>query len=105
MAYDTIGRPGIAEIVDGILARHKDGSLTDVYARRAIATFISSYAPDDFLEANDVDRLEVYLDITLQVSRRATSPADAEIANRKNVIAGIALGELSALGVIRAMGT
>ncbi len=98
---ETSDREGIAEVVNDILARHRDGSLTDISARRALNAYTTSFAPDDFLDEADLMGFDVYLDITLQISKRTTSSWDAELADRTDLIAGIALGEDTARAKIR----
>lgn len=100
---ETTERLGIAEVVNDILARHRDGSLTDLSARRALVAFITSFAPDDFLDATDLTGFDVYLDITLQISKRTTSSWDSALADRTDIIAGIALGQDTARNIVRAV--
>ena len=102
---DDLQRSDIDDVVNDILVRHRDRSLTDISARRALAAYVTSLVPDDFLSEEDVSGFDVYLDITLQISKRAISLDDAAIAERTGIISGIALGDVKARDAARTSGT
>lgn len=102
--FEDLQRSDIDDVINDILVRHRDRSLTDISARRAMAAYVTSLIPDDFLSDADLSSFDVYLDITLQISKRATSLNDATITERTGVISGIALGDAKARDAIRTSG-
>ncbi len=102
---DTPNREDVIHTIDDVLARHRDGNLTDLSARRALAAFITSLAPDDFMSDDALSDFDVYLDITLQISKRATSSGDTRTADRAGVIAAIGMGERNAREALRRVET
>lgn len=90
------------DVILDILARHKDGSLTDPRGRSALNAFITSLAPDDFFSESALNDFQVYLDITLQLSKRSRLAADPVIAERIHVITALAAGDEAALASLRA---
>ena len=89
-----------ADVVAGVCARFKAGGLTDIRARNAIMAFITSLAPDDFLGDDDLTAFEVYVDISLQLYKRA--PASDEVRDRLAVIKGIGAGSADDLKRVHA---
>ncbi len=88
-------RSGVLDVILDVLARHKDGGLTDIRARGAITAFITSLAPDDlFSEALLVD-FEVFVDITLQLNK--VSQQSSDVSGRVGKIADVGLGDARAL--------
>ncbi|MGZ3306861.1 MAG: hypothetical protein ACXU8U_13455 [Asticcacaulis sp.] len=80
--------------------RNKEGSLSDPRGRGAIAAFITSLAPDGYFDDAARDALDIYLDITLQLSKRAAAN-DEEVSNRIDLITALGLGDADALGTLR----
>lgn len=93
-----------SEIIFDILAKHRDGVLTDPRGRRALSAFVTSLAPDAFLSESDETALDIYLDITLQISKRAAANSEAEVSERVGVITAVAEGRADALKSVRARG-
>lgn len=90
-----------SEVIYDILNKHKDGVLNDPRGRRALSAFVTSLAPDAFLTEDDEAALDVYLDITLQLSKRAASNDTGEVDARVGVIKAIAEGRTDALKSVR----
>lgn len=91
----------IHEVIHDVLVRNKEGSLSDPRGRGAIAAFITSLAPDGYFDAAACDALDVYLDITLQMSKRARVD-DAGVAERIDLITSLGLGDAAALRTLQA---
>ncbi len=97
ISVDKDERAAMRDIVTSILLRHRDGALADPRARSAIAAFVTSYAPEDAFDEASLMDFDVYLDITLQLSKRAPTATDGGVAERVENILQIALGDSNAL--------
>ncbi len=89
------------DVIEGILSRYRSGSMTDTRARRALCAYLTSLAPEGYLNDQDRDSLEVYLDISLQALKRPASSSDADGMVRLAVMRGIGEGTQIALQAIR----
>jgi hypothetical protein len=90
-----------SDVIRDTLARHRQGLITVVRAREALTAFISCLAPDGFMADDDMVALSIYLDITLEVSKRAGSDHDDVVTGRVLVIKGIANGDIETRGQLR----
>ena len=100
---DTSERAEMHGIISDIMARHRDGALSDPRGRSAVAAFVTSYAPIGYLNDTDETALNVYVDITLQMNKVARAANDAEVLDRVEALLQIALGDKAALPAIRAL--
>ncbi len=91
----------ILQVINDVFARHRDGTLSDFASRQALSAFIRSYPASDRLDADEVTDFDAYLDLSLQVSRRATSSYDPETAACARTLMGVAVGQGAALGIMR----
>lgn len=82
-----------SDIIRDILARHRNGQLSVVRAKGALTAFVTSLAPDDFLIDDDIIALDIYLDITLEVSKRADAGEDQVVEDRVLLIKHVATGD------------
>ncbi|ESQ87218.1 hypothetical protein ABAC460_20830 [Asticcacaulis sp. AC460] len=98
---DNTERAGMRAIISDILVRHRDGTMTDPRGRAAVAAFVTSYAPDDYLSDDDLMDLDVYLDITLQMNKLSRVAQDPQVMGRVETIIQVALGDQEILPVIR----
>lgn len=85
-----------SDIIRDILARHRSGQLGVVRARSALTAFVTSLAPDGFITGDDMTALDVYLDITLEVSKHADAAQDQVVEDRVLTIQQIANGDVEA---------
>ncbi|ESQ74148.1 hypothetical protein [Asticcacaulis sp. AC402] len=98
---DNTERAGMRAVISDILVRHRDGAVTDPRGRAAMAAFVTSYAPDDYLSDDALTDLDVYLDITLLMNRLSHLAQDPGVMGRVETIIQVALGNEEALSVIR----
>ncbi|WP_040309151.1 hypothetical protein [Asticcacaulis biprosthecium] len=98
---DNAERAGMRAVISDILVRHRDGAMTDPRGRAAVAAFVTSYAPDDYLSEADLSDLDVYLDITLQMNKLSHMAQDPRVMGRVETIIQVALGDEEVLSVIR----
>ena len=91
----------ILDVINDVFARHRDGNLSDFGSRRALSAFITAYPAADRLSPADAGDLDVYLDLALQISQKATSSYDAETATCARVVMGVAIGDAAALRAVR----
>jgi hypothetical protein len=98
---DAAEREGMRAVISDILMRHRDGAVTDPRGRAAVAAFVTSYAPDDYLSEDALTDLDVYLDITLQMNKLSRFELDPRVMGRVETIIQVALGDIEVLPVIR----
>ncbi len=91
----------ILEVINDVFARHRDGTLSDFASRQTLSAFVKSYPAGDLLSPGDAADFDAYLDLSLQISQRATSSYDAETAACARIVMGIAVGQAAALGTAR----
>lgn len=101
ITVDETERASIKGIIDDIMFRHRAGSLTDPRGRGAVAAFVTSYAPLDYLNESDATALNIYVDVTLQMNKLSRQTEDPCVVHRVNTIIQVALGDEDVLPAIR----
>lgn len=101
MTDDPKGFDEDDDVVGSIFARHKARAVTDVRARAALISYLEALAPEDWLSPEDLQALEVYADITLQLHQRTPRLGDPTIDARIDVLRDVGKGLGTALHQIR----
>ena len=91
----------ILEVIHDVFARHRDGTLSDVASRQTLSAFVKSYPAGGLLSPDDAADFDAYLDLSLQISQRATSSYDAAMAVCARTVMEVAVGHTPALGMAR----
>ncbi len=91
----------ILQVINDVFARHRDGTLSDFASRQALSSFIRSYPDGNRLGPADAADFDAYLDLSLQISQRATTSFDTETAVCARTMMGVAAGHVAAVGIMR----